>query len=108
MIPNLIGSRWQEPDSGVSTLLVFNPATGEVIDQVPLSGSTEVGAAVTAAAEAFTKWSRTSVMERVRLMFAYKAILEQPVEDLAAIIPRHHGQTLHEAGGAVTRGTAVG
>ncbi|TME93081.1 MAG: CoA-acylating methylmalonate-semialdehyde dehydrogenase [Chloroflexi bacterium] len=107
MIPNLIGSRWQEPDSGVSTLPVFNPATGEVIDQVPLSGSTEVGAAVTAAAEAFTRWSRTSVMERVRLMFAYKAILEQHVEDLAAIITRHHGKTLDEARGEVRRGIEV-
>src|SRR5437660_10142852 len=107
MIPNLIGSRWQEPDSGVSTLPVFNPATGEVIDQVPLSGSTEVGAAVTAATEAFTKWSRTSVMERVRLMFAYKAILEQHVEDLAAIITRHHGKTLDEARGEVRRGIEV-
>ena len=107
MIPNLIGSRWQEPDTGVSTLPVFNPATGEVIDQVPLSGSTEVGAAVTAATEAFTKWSRTSVMERVRLMFAYKAILEQHVEDLAAIITRHHGKTLDEARGEVRRGIEV-
>src|SRR2546429_1577440 len=107
MIPNLIGSRWQEPDSGVSTLPVFNPATGEVIDQVPLSGSTEVGAAVTAATEAFTKWSRTSAMERVRLMFAYKAILEQHVEDLAAIITRHHGKTLDEARGEVRRGIEV-
>ena len=107
MIPNLIGSRWQEPDTGVSTLPVFNPATGEVIDQVPLSGSTEVGAAVTAAAEAFTRWSRTSVMERVRLMFAYKAILEQHVEDLAAIITRHHGKTLDEARGEVRRGIEV-
>ena len=107
MIPNLIGSRWQEPDSGVSTLPVFNPATGEVIDQVPLSGSAEVGAAVTAATEAFTKWSRTSVMERVRLMFAYKAILEQHIEDLAAIITRHHGKTLDEARGEVRRGIEV-
>src|SRR2546430_9627952 len=107
MTPNLIGSRWQEPDTGVSTLPVFNPATGEVIDQVPLSGSAEVGAAVTAATEAFTKWSRTSVMERVRLMFAYKAILEEHVEDLAAIITRHHGKTLDEARGEVRRGLDV-
>jgi len=107
MIANLIGSRWQEPETAVSTLPVFNPATGEVIDQVPLSGSAEVGAAAAAAAAAFTKWSRTSVMERVRLMFAYKAILEQHVEQLAAIITRHHGKTLDEARGEVRRGIEV-
>ena len=107
MIANLIGSRWQEPETAVSTLPVFNPATGEVIDQVPLSGSAEVGAAAAAAAAAFTKWSRTSVMERVRLMFSYKAILEQHVEQLAAIITRHHGKTLDEARGEVRRGIEV-
>src|SRR5437660_1063055 len=107
MIPNLIGSRWQEPDSGVSTLPVFNPATGEVIDQVPLSGSTEVGAAVTAAAESFQTWSRTAVMERVRLMFRFKAVLEDHAEELAAIVTRHHGKTLDEARGEVRRGIEV-
>ena len=107
MIANLIGSKWRSPDGGVSTLPVYNPATGEVIEQVPLSGGGEVDAAVGAAAQAFPAWSRTAVMERVRLMFRYKALLEENFEELAQITTRHHGKTLEESRGEVRRGIEV-
>jgi malonate-semialdehyde dehydrogenase (acetylating)/methylmalonate-semialdehyde dehydrogenase len=86
---------------------VYNPATGEVIEQVPMSGSDEVDAAVQAAVKAYASWSRTAVMERVRLMFSYKALLEKHFEDLAAIVTRHHGKTLDESRGEVRRGIEV-
>jgi malonate-semialdehyde dehydrogenase (acetylating)/methylmalonate-semialdehyde dehydrogenase len=107
VIPNLIGSEWRAPADGVATLPIYNPATGQVIDQVPLSGAHEVDAAVKAAAAAYKSWSRTAVMERVRLMFRYKAELEEHFEELAAIITRHHGKTLDEARGEVRRGIEV-
>ncbi len=105
MIANLLGNRWERPS--VSVLAVYNPATGEVIEQVPLSGPREVDRAVRAAAEAYPRWSRTPVMERVRLMFRYKAVLEDHVEELATIVMRHHGKTLDEARGEVRRGIEV-
>ena len=46
-------------------------------------------------------------MERVRLMFRFKALLEEHFEDLAAIITRHHGKTLEESRGEVRRGIEV-
>jgi malonate-semialdehyde dehydrogenase (acetylating)/methylmalonate-semialdehyde dehydrogenase len=105
MLSNLIAGEWRRPDR--ETLPVYNPATGEVIEQVPLSGAAEVEAAVGAAASAFGAWSRTPVMERVRLMFRYKELLEDDLEDLAAIVTRHHGKTLDEARGEVRRGIEV-
>src|SRR5438128_3199944 len=107
MIPNLIGSQWRVPVNGAGALPIYNPATGEVIEQVPLSGAHEVEAAVQAAAKAYTAWSRTAVMERVRLMFRFKAVLEEHFEDLAATITRHHGKTLEESRGEVRRGIEV-
>jgi malonate-semialdehyde dehydrogenase (acetylating)/methylmalonate-semialdehyde dehydrogenase len=106
MIANLIGSQWRSPDVDAS-LPIYNPATGEVIGRVPMSGAKEVDAAVSAAVAAYTGWSRTAVMERVRLMFRYKALLEEHFEDLAAIITRHHGKTLEESRGEVRRGIEV-
>ena len=106
MIHNLIGSRWSSP-SGAQTLPVYNPASGEVIDRVPLSGAKDVDDAVAAALAAYPSWSRTALMERVRLMFRFKALLEENVEDLAAIITRHHGKTLDESRGEVRRGIEV-
>ena len=105
MIANLIGSERRRPDG--KTLPVFNPATGEVIDHVPLSGPDDVDAAVQAAARAYRSWSRTPVMERVRLMFRFKAVLEEHFEELAALVTRHHGKTLDESRGEVRRGIEV-
>src|SRR5437588_1244562 len=105
MIPNLIGGEWLRPEA--DTLPVYDPATGEVIEQVPLSGTDAVTAAVAAADAAYKDWSRTPVMDRVRLMFSFKARLEESCEGLAAIIPRHHGKTLDEARGEVRRGVEV-
>src|SRR5580704_3913784 len=107
MIANLIGSEWRRPAEHAKSLPVYNPATGQVIDQVPLSGSDEVDAAVQAAVTAYGSWSHTPVMERVRLMFRFKALLEEHFEDLAAIITRHHGKTLEESRGEVRRGIEV-
>jgi malonate-semialdehyde dehydrogenase (acetylating)/methylmalonate-semialdehyde dehydrogenase len=107
MIPNLIGSEWRMPSNGAASLPVYNPATGQVIEQVPMSGTHEVDAAVQAALKAYPAWSRTALMERVRLMFRYKALLEDHFEDLAAIITRHHGKTLDESRGEVRRGIEV-
>ncbi|HEY7200745.1 MAG TPA: CoA-acylating methylmalonate-semialdehyde dehydrogenase [Candidatus Dormibacteraeota bacterium] len=105
MIANLAGGEWRRPEA--RTLPVFDPATGEEIDRVPLSGPAEVDAAVAAASAAFPGWSRTPVMERVRLMFRFKALLEEGFEELAAIVTRHHGKTLDEARGEVRRGVEV-
>ena len=52
MIANLIGGRWIEPAERTS-LPVYNPASGEVIEQVPLSSGAEVEQAVVAAANSF-------------------------------------------------------
>src|SRR5207249_7620147 len=86
---------------------VFNPATAEVIAHVPLTDAAGVDAVVRAAADAFAAWSRTAVMDRVRLMFRFKFLLEEHLEELAALVTRHHGKTLDEARGEVRRGIEV-
>ena len=89
------------------TLPIFNPATGATIESVPLSNAHDVALAVDAAVKALPVWSHTALMERVRLMFRFKALLETNFEDLSAIVTRHHGKTLDEARGEVRRGIEV-
>jgi malonate-semialdehyde dehydrogenase (acetylating)/methylmalonate-semialdehyde dehydrogenase len=103
MLANLIGGKWREP-RGSGNLPIFNPANGEVIEQTPLSSASEVAGAAAAAARAWPAWAATPVMERTRLMFNYKAVLERHFEELAAIVTRNHGKTLEEARGEVRRG----
>jgi malonate-semialdehyde dehydrogenase (acetylating) / methylmalonate-semialdehyde dehydrogenase len=106
VIANLVGGTWMPAETDAH-LPVFDPATGEEIERVPLSSRAEVDAAVAAAAGRFESWSRTPVMERVRLMFRFKALLEEHADELAAVVTRHHGKTLSEAAGEVRRGIEV-
>lgn len=105
MIQNLIGGHWSAPET--QTLPVYNPATGVVIERVPLSPPTEVQRAVSGAAAAFPAWSRVPVMERTALMFRYRDLLERHLEELAVLVTTHHGKTLDEARGEVRRGIEV-
>ncbi|HJV07232.1 MAG TPA: CoA-acylating methylmalonate-semialdehyde dehydrogenase, partial [Chromobacteriaceae bacterium] len=86
---------------------VYNPALGSVIAQVPLAGESEVNAAVAAARQAFPAWSALSPLKRARVMFKFKALLDEHQGRLAEIISREHGKVVSDAMGEVTRGLEV-
>ena len=86
---------------------VYNPATGEVIAQVPLSTREEVETAVTAAREAFPQWAATSPLRRSRIMNRFRDLLEANAPELAEIVTREHGKVHSDALGEVTRGLEV-
>jgi malonate-semialdehyde dehydrogenase (acetylating)/methylmalonate-semialdehyde dehydrogenase len=86
---------------------IYNPSTGQVIARVPLCGADEANEAVISAAEAFSLWSETPVVERARLMFRYRERLEANFEELSALVTREHGKTLAEARAEVRRGIEV-
>jgi malonate-semialdehyde dehydrogenase (acetylating)/methylmalonate-semialdehyde dehydrogenase len=86
---------------------VLNPATGELLARVPLSSEADVDAAVQAAAGAFPMWAATPVVTRTRVLFRYKMILEERLEDLAQIVTRENGKTINDARGEVRRGIEV-
>jgi malonate-semialdehyde dehydrogenase (acetylating) / methylmalonate-semialdehyde dehydrogenase len=104
-VRNLVGAQWVQPSG--PTLPIYNPATGEILSEVPLSGTPAVGAAVAAASHAFSTWARTPLLQRVTLMFRFKALLEAHAEELARVVTLHHGKTLEEARGEVRRGIEV-
>lgn len=83
---------------------VENPATGEIIARVPMSGGNEVDAAAQAAARAFLVWRRTPATDRTQYLFAYKRLLEENLEALARIITEECGKTLAESRGELRRG----
>src|SRR5260370_20525541 len=95
-VPNYInGQRQDSPASEWQD--VANPATGEVLATVPLSGSAEVAKAVEAAAAAFPAWRRTPPEDRIQPLFKLKVLLEDHQDELARIITQENGKTLAEA-----------
>ncbi|WP_374605174.1 CoA-acylating methylmalonate-semialdehyde dehydrogenase [Arenimonas sp.] len=86
---------------------VFDPATGQVQARVALASADEVSAAVAAAQAAFPAWASTPPLARARVLFRYKALLEEHADELAAAITAEHGKVLADARGEVTRGIEV-
>ena len=104
-IPHLInGKRFESSDRHAD---VFDPATGQVTKCVPLASVHDVNAAVDAAAAAFPDWAATTPLNRARVMFKFKELMERHAGDLAAIITSEHGKVLSDAKGEVTRGIEV-
>jgi malonate-semialdehyde dehydrogenase (acetylating)/methylmalonate-semialdehyde dehydrogenase len=105
-IPVYSGGRWKEVSTGRGGD-VFNPSTGQVIGRVPFCSIEQTNDVVEAAADAQPAWGETPVVERARLMFRFRALLERNFEELAALVTREHGKTLAEARAEVNRGIEV-
>jgi len=103
IVPLLQGGKWRTSDSPNSAE-VFNPSTGKVLARVPLCSEQETAAVVDTAAAALPDWSATPAVERARIMFKYRQLMDEHFEELAALVTREHGKTLPESRAEVQRG----
>jgi malonate-semialdehyde dehydrogenase (acetylating)/methylmalonate-semialdehyde dehydrogenase len=99
------GRQWSEKPE--RTGKVYDPATGEVQDEVALAGAAEVDAAVTAAVTAYPAWRDTPVTRRQNVMFAFRELVVQNRHELAKLVTSQHGKTESDALGEVQRGLEV-
>ena len=86
---------------------VYNPSTGEHKADVPLATEAEVGDAVASSLAAFPEWAATSPITRARVMFKFKQLVEDNLDDLAALLSSEHGKVHSDAKGSVIRGLEV-
>jgi malonate-semialdehyde dehydrogenase (acetylating)/methylmalonate-semialdehyde dehydrogenase len=99
------GQRAQPPNGRTGD--VFNPATGEVIHQVPLAAQADVDAAVAAAKAAFPAWRETTPLRRARILTRFRELMECHRDELAQLACEEHGKTFADAAGSVQRGIEV-
>ena len=102
-LPNYINGQWIH-SATAEYAPVANPATGELLAEVPLGGEADVASAVEAASAAFPAWRRTPPQERVQYLFKLKQLLEENFEELARLITTENGKTLVEARAELRRG----
>jgi malonate-semialdehyde dehydrogenase (acetylating)/methylmalonate-semialdehyde dehydrogenase len=99
------GRQWSEKPE--RTGKVYDPATGEVQNEVALAGVPEVDAAVAAASEAYPAWRDTPITRRQNVMFAFRELVVQNRHEIAKLITSEHGKTESDALGEVQRGLEV-
>ncbi|WP_339613856.1 CoA-acylating methylmalonate-semialdehyde dehydrogenase [uncultured Parvibaculum sp.] len=86
---------------------VMNPNTGEVTGRTPLASAAEMDKAVQAAAAAFPGWAATNPQRRARVMFNFKRLLEDNMDELAELLSAEHGKVIADSKGDVQRGLEV-
>src|SRR6266567_4431922 len=87
---------WIETGSG-ETFEVRNPATGEVLSEVPRMGVAETRRAIEAAAEAFPRWSSLLARERAEILRRWADLIVDHLDDLSLLLTAEQGKPLAEA-----------
>ena len=105
-IQHFVGGK---PFAGTSTRTVptYNPATGEQSGELSLASTADVRAAVEAAKAAFPDWSATTPLRRARILNKFLSILEDRIDEMAAVITAEHGKVHSDALGEIQRGMEV-
>ncbi|WP_104504036.1 CoA-acylating methylmalonate-semialdehyde dehydrogenase [Acinetobacter indicus] len=91
-------SHWQD---------IVNPATQEVLGQVPFATAEEVNAAIAAAQQAFASWRETPIQARMRIMLKLQELIRQNLKSIAQVLTAEQGKTLADAEGDIQRGLEV-
>jgi malonate-semialdehyde dehydrogenase (acetylating)/methylmalonate-semialdehyde dehydrogenase len=86
---------------------IYNPATGKVTGTVAFANAATLDLAVSAATAAFAEWRHSSLTKRSQVLFAFRELVAQNREKIAALITAEHGKVLSDAAGEVTRGLEV-
>ena len=86
---------------------VFNPATGEQESEVILASKADLDSAVEIAQKAFETWSLNPPLQRARIMFKFKELIEKNFDELAKLIVSEHGKVYEDAKGSLIRGLEV-
>ncbi|OBX18734.1 aldehyde dehydrogenase [Erythrobacter sp. QSSC1-22B] len=79
------------------TMDVINPATEEVVGQVPSAGKDELDRAVAAARRAFQSWKKTTPEERQKVVQAIAATIKENADELFRLLTSEQGKPHNQA-----------
>ncbi|HLH66389.1 MAG TPA: CoA-acylating methylmalonate-semialdehyde dehydrogenase [Solirubrobacteraceae bacterium] len=103
VLDNYIAGRWTPASAATGELDVVNPATGQTLARVPLSGAADVDAAVAAARAALPSWRAVSTIARAQKLFSLRERLVARAEELARSVTTEMGKTIADARAEVAR-----
>ncbi|WP_439538896.1 CoA-acylating methylmalonate-semialdehyde dehydrogenase [Sphingomonas sp.] len=86
---------------------VFDPNSGAVQAQVTLGSPADLDTAMQKALAAQVGWAATNPQRRARVMFAFKALVEKHMDELAHLLSSEHGKVIADSKGDIQRGLEV-
>ena len=96
------GGQWLDTTSG-SYMDIYDPSTGEVQARAPRCTKDEVSYAIECAKKAFGTWSKTPVMKRVQVLYKFRDLIVEHMDELTDICAREHGKVWIEAQGDILK-----
>jgi malonate-semialdehyde dehydrogenase (acetylating) / methylmalonate-semialdehyde dehydrogenase len=93
-----VNGEWRESKTS-KFMPVTDSSTGQVIAQAPACTAEEVTSAVEAAAAAFPAWAQKPIAVRTQVMYRFKSLIEQHLEELTRITAQELGKNLDESRG---------
>jgi malonate-semialdehyde dehydrogenase (acetylating)/methylmalonate-semialdehyde dehydrogenase len=86
---------------------VYNPALAKQTGEVSLAPASTVEEAIRVAQTAFESWSKVTPLNRARILFKFKMLLDERIDELAELISSEHGKVFEDAKGEIIRGVEV-
>jgi malonate-semialdehyde dehydrogenase (acetylating)/methylmalonate-semialdehyde dehydrogenase len=97
-----VDGEWRE--SATSKYMdVTDSSTGDVFAQAPCCTAAEVESAIESAQMAYESWSELPIQKRTQVLFKWKALLEEHMDELAYTCSRELGKNLDEARGEIVK-----
>ena len=103
---NWVDNKWIDSKSE-NTISVISPYFDKEIATIPDSDGSDLDIAVDKARSVFPSWSNTNIRDRAQIMFRFKSIIENDMDNLANLIALDNGKTIADAKGSILRGVEV-
>lgn len=97
-----INGEWRESATD-KYMPVTNSSTGQVIANAPQSTKAEVEEAIQTAHEAFLTWSELTIQKRIQVIYRWRGLLDEHMEELAVICSTELGKNLDESRGEIIK-----
>jgi acyl-CoA reductase-like NAD-dependent aldehyde dehydrogenase len=90
----------------VTTLTITNPATGEVIDELPCATADSLAAAMDAARSAQATWAAVPLADRIAVVERFAQLVAAQTDDLAGVLTAETGKPIGQSAGEL--GAVIG
>ena len=97
-----VGGEWKDSKTD-KWMMITDSSTGEAMAEVPCCTVDEVEEAIAAAAAAFPEWSQMSISKRTQMMFRWRNVLMEHLEELTLLCAKELGKNLAEARGDILK-----